>query len=52
MPMTVDQAKRLKDLCAKFGVKFDPDWKRGEAKQRLNQLIWKDRKSGPPDMAA
>jgi hypothetical protein len=52
LPMTEAQARLLKRLCNTHGVEFDKDWKRGEAKQRITQLIWKDKKSGPPNMAA
>ena len=52
LPMSPDQARLLKRLCPKHGVTFNPDWDRDTAKFQISKLIRKDKRDGPPDLAA
>jgi hypothetical protein len=50
--MSEAQHKLLKRLCETHNLRFDPGWDRTEAKIKITQLIHREKKSGPPNMAA
>lgn len=44
--MTAKQAGYLRDLCARAGIPFDPNWTRGEAARRIDMLKLAEQVSG------